>query len=146
MPPVVIAEARQHWAPPNHDIFKLVPEDFEAYASHLYAQMGSPIVTLETFWDVYRQLFDLFHALPHAIHVLETVQDRHDDLIISQTIDAPVELLPGQADWRGEDQGAFMAGHGGNNVLDDVAEGEEGEEDDHLFVLFPGEDDVDEPY
>jgi hypothetical protein len=51
------------WAPPDHEVFNLVPAGFDHYATHHWEQLGSPEVTIVTFWDVFVALVDSFQGL-----------------------------------------------------------------------------------
>jgi hypothetical protein len=44
------------YAPPDHPIFELVPLIFHQRVDRFYNEAGSPVITSDTFWDVYRGL------------------------------------------------------------------------------------------
>jgi hypothetical protein len=70
--PQAIHEVRRLYAPPEHSVFELVPPTFKGLAQQLYADMGSPAVSRDNVWDVYRELlhrFRLLEALPPDYHV-----------------------------------------------------------------------------
>ncbi|KAJ7751758.1 hypothetical protein DFH07DRAFT_1032206 [Mycena maculata] len=46
------------YGPKDHEIFQLVPPDFQAIITEMYVQLGQPPVTRESCWDVYLQLLD----------------------------------------------------------------------------------------
>ncbi|OJA11665.1 hypothetical protein AZE42_12477 [Rhizopogon vesiculosus] len=47
----------------EHPVFDLVPPTFEQYAQHLYASLGKPQVSSDSFWNVYQLLLVLFQAM-----------------------------------------------------------------------------------
>jgi hypothetical protein len=54
----LIEDAERQWAPPTDPVFSLVPTQCEEHISLVYAQLGSPEVGYQSFWDVYNQLHD----------------------------------------------------------------------------------------
>jgi hypothetical protein len=44
------------YAPPDDDVFQLVPPIFEEHVVQVYNDVGKPPVTDETFWDVYSRM------------------------------------------------------------------------------------------
>ncbi|KAF5377194.1 hypothetical protein D9615_006459 [Tricholomella constricta] len=62
--PELFDEIKKEWAPPNDPVFRLVPSTFDNQASALYAAIGHPTVSSSTFWPVYQEMLDAFHALP----------------------------------------------------------------------------------
>ena len=56
-------EAR--YAPPDHPVFELVPQAFHEHVSNLYTVIGQPEVTIETFWDIFRDLLEHLHERPN---------------------------------------------------------------------------------
>ncbi|KAI0089513.1 hypothetical protein BDY19DRAFT_864419, partial [Irpex rosettiformis] len=56
IPPDMLAEARQQWAPPDDPVFQLTPPAFDYVAQQEYAQLGSPVVNGNSFWTIYVQL------------------------------------------------------------------------------------------
>ncbi|KAH9895573.1 hypothetical protein C8Q73DRAFT_644418 [Cubamyces lactineus] len=64
VPDDLFDHVQQRWAPPDHSVFQLVPQDFDALAQRVYVAMGSPIVTSATAWDVYVALLGALRRLP----------------------------------------------------------------------------------
>lgn len=56
VPPVLLDEMEQLYAPPDHPVFTLVPPTFHECVTELYLSIGEPEVTVRTFWDVYLNL------------------------------------------------------------------------------------------
>ncbi|KAJ6504737.1 hypothetical protein C8R47DRAFT_1038046 [Mycena vitilis] len=54
------------FAPSDHEVFQLTPPAFDHWANVYYEQMGSPVVTHTSFWDVYVGLRNLFTRGPDA--------------------------------------------------------------------------------
>ncbi|KAF8957939.1 hypothetical protein BDZ97DRAFT_1669109, partial [Flammula alnicola] len=46
----------QLYAPPDDPVFELVPPTFAYYTQIMYDDMGTPAVTGESVWDIYRGL------------------------------------------------------------------------------------------
>ncbi len=59
------------WAPPEHEVFKLVPDKFSAIVQKVYADIGRPNTTISSFWDIYLQLLE-------GIQKVELVPDFSD--------------------------------------------------------------------
>ena len=54
------------YAPPEHPVFQLTPPLFDDMAQKLYANLGRPAVSSETFWDVYTALLNSVRAVDDA--------------------------------------------------------------------------------
>lgn len=71
--PDAIEDVRQLYAPPDHDVFVLVPMDFATMINKVYVQMGSPVIAVNTVWDVYLALYDslmvAMNVIPVDVHV-----------------------------------------------------------------------------
>jgi len=81
------------WAPRNLPVFQLVPPAFEEHANVLYAKLGKPAVSSESFWLVYKKLLSVFQDLA-ASSSLDEAALADDDGIL----DEEVPLLPGLRD------------------------------------------------
>ncbi|KAG2345352.1 hypothetical protein BDR05DRAFT_975131 [Suillus weaverae] len=51
------------YAPSDHPVFDLVPPSFEQHAQYLYASLGKPQVSSDSFWNVYQMLLAQFQAI-----------------------------------------------------------------------------------
>jgi hypothetical protein len=69
--PEAIEHVRQLYAPAEDSVFELVPPVFDNFAKVLYQSMGSPSVTSENVWDIYRELLFRFEHLDEAIECVE---------------------------------------------------------------------------
>ena len=58
VPPQILDEMEQLYAPPDHPVFVLVPPAFHERATELYRSIGEPEVTVATFWDIYHSLLE----------------------------------------------------------------------------------------
>ncbi|CAK5265456.1 unnamed protein product [Mycena citricolor] len=67
--PIGIEKVRQMYAPPDHDVFLLVPPDFEIAILDIYAKLNSPIVDRDSCWDVYLQLLNRLKELDQLNNV-----------------------------------------------------------------------------
>jgi hypothetical protein len=54
----LIEDAERQWAPPNDAVFHLVPPRCGEHISTVYAELGSPGVEFQSFWQVYNQVRD----------------------------------------------------------------------------------------
>ncbi|KAJ7617636.1 hypothetical protein DFH06DRAFT_966509, partial [Mycena polygramma] len=54
--PNAINDVRGVFAPPENEVFQLVPPDFQDIIAQIYMDIGQPPVTRASCWDVYRQL------------------------------------------------------------------------------------------
>ncbi|KAJ7650764.1 hypothetical protein FB45DRAFT_820169 [Roridomyces roridus] len=63
--PDAIAQVRQLYAPPDHEVFALVPADFQELAMQFYNEISipPPPVTRDNVWDVYLFILHRFEAL-----------------------------------------------------------------------------------
>ena len=57
-----IEDVRQLYAPPDHEVFLLVPMDFATTINEVYVRVGSPVIAVDTVWNVYRALHDTLMA------------------------------------------------------------------------------------
>jgi hypothetical protein len=89
---------RQIYAPPDHPVFLLVPQEFSQQASLFMAELGSPPVTGDNVWNVYADLLMCFQSIERdeGIHKLLAAQlplpGDGDNLIGSE--DLPIVDLP----------------------------------------------------
>jgi hypothetical protein len=60
VPTDLVDRLEAEFAPPDHPVFQLTPPLFHARAGALYASIGSPAITFQTFWDTYRRLLQCF--------------------------------------------------------------------------------------
>ncbi|KAF7312964.1 hypothetical protein MKEN_00981000 [Mycena kentingensis (nom. inval.)] len=72
--PARVQQIRDLLAPSNHEVFKLVPDDFAVLAMEFYSMIGSPRVTRVNVWDVYRGILEHFEHL-NALHNIPTQLD-----------------------------------------------------------------------
>ncbi|KAG2353943.1 hypothetical protein BDR07DRAFT_1173064, partial [Suillus spraguei] len=86
-------EVEAIYAPPEHPVCDLVPPSFDQHAQYLYASLGKPQVSSDSFWNVYQMLLAQFQAI-----------EGDDDLtiLLSQGVvepeDEDVPLLPSLQD------------------------------------------------
>jgi len=57
---------RTLYAPADDPVFELVPETFGQYADTLYKSMGSPVISWQNVWDIYKELLFRFEHLDKA--------------------------------------------------------------------------------
>ncbi|KAJ7765932.1 hypothetical protein DFH07DRAFT_1014518 [Mycena maculata] len=60
---------RALYAPPDHEVFQLVPPDFHAIITQMYAEIGQPAVTRESCWNIYLQLLGKFRILDNLYNI-----------------------------------------------------------------------------
>ncbi|KAJ7840173.1 hypothetical protein B0H14DRAFT_2587571 [Mycena olivaceomarginata] len=73
--PIAIAEVRNLYAPPDHDVFELVPRDFAIIVGQIYQQLGQPSVTRTNGWDVYMDILTRFQHLD-SLHGVPAERDK----------------------------------------------------------------------
>ncbi|CAK5263848.1 unnamed protein product [Mycena citricolor] len=75
--PIGIEKVRQMYAPPDHDVFLLVPPDFEIAILDIYAKLNSPIVDRDSCWDVYLQLLNCLKELDQLNDIDQSADARN---------------------------------------------------------------------
>ena len=95
----------QQWAPRDLPVFQLVPPAFDEQANVLYTNIGCPVVSSSTFWDVYKQLLSAFRALPTIPLLDEAVS------AAACVEDVEIPLLSGLRDLRYGDDGIGDLGY-----------------------------------
>ncbi|CAK5263853.1 unnamed protein product [Mycena citricolor] len=118
-----IDAVRQEYASPDHDIFNLVPPDFDALISGFYQEIGKPAVNRETCWEIYHQLLDRFEHL-EEIHNMESNVDELWGFALIQAEDQYLNeiqpILNLRPLWGDEDiVGFYVGGVNGGEGLDD---------------------------
>jgi hypothetical protein len=93
-PPQLFDELEQLFAPPEHEVFQLVPALFDQWASKFYDEMGGPQVTDETFWPIFVALRQHFMSNNDAMMEVQPVFDDYPNSV--QRIEAEhIELMAG---------------------------------------------------
>jgi hypothetical protein len=123
----------QLYAPPDDPVFELVPTTFAHYIQTLYENMGSPAVTGENVWDIYRGLVQRLEELQVAMDNLNADSDSdyldcidqwevNEGLMEGADEEPPYPLIDGQ-DLRGgydnprEDGTVYLGGVNGGDGL-----------------------------
>jgi hypothetical protein len=83
------------YAPPDHPVFKLVPPIFDARAQAFYAEIGEPVLTIESFWPTYRLLLRSFHEHCVASPEFQVLLSTHEENCRSIHEEPPLEIQPG---------------------------------------------------
>lgn len=65
VPSELFDEMEVRFAPPDHPVFELVPPPFHEYVSSIYTAIGQPEVTIDTFWNVFRDLLERLREGPN---------------------------------------------------------------------------------
>ncbi|KZO89549.1 hypothetical protein CALVIDRAFT_569823 [Calocera viscosa TUFC12733] len=111
VPAEMINQVATLFAPPEHEVFQLVPERFEKQAKTLFDELGHPAVDRESFWAIYLMMLEGFMSLPEA-EAVALWEDVHSNEAREETIQCEfMDVLPGLA-VRG---GPAMVGHAGKN-------------------------------
>ncbi|KAI0694588.1 hypothetical protein BC835DRAFT_1306221 [Cytidiella melzeri] len=58
-----LREVRNHFAPPDHSVFHIVPPAFASRAVQFYGEAGLPVVNQDNAWDTYRILLAHFWSI-----------------------------------------------------------------------------------
>jgi hypothetical protein len=75
----VFDEMAEIYAPPDHPVFQLVPPLFDELANKHYAAIGEPIVTSDTFWDIYHNVLECFrHSADEELNGILADSDRQE--------------------------------------------------------------------
>ncbi|KAJ7086295.1 hypothetical protein C8R43DRAFT_1092660 [Mycena crocata] len=88
--PESISHVRNLYAPPDHEVFELVPKDFADLAAGFYFELGQPPVMRTNVWDIYMALLcqfqqmDNLHQVPEQLdnrwgYALTIARDDHED-------------------------------------------------------------------
>lgn len=93
VPPELLDEMEALYAPPDHPVFELVPLAFHEHVSNIYAAIGQPEVTVDTFWDIFRNLLGRLHEgldehLTEIITHYKTHGQELDDMPLLPNMDA----------------------------------------------------------
>jgi hypothetical protein len=76
-----VQESRRLYANPDHPVFQLVPPDFQAMAEGIYSALGSPNLTKNNVWDVYKAMYGVFQqidSLPAQVEIWVQERERTD--------------------------------------------------------------------
>ncbi|KAJ7630220.1 hypothetical protein FB45DRAFT_1150186 [Roridomyces roridus] len=93
--PEMFDEMEAQFAPPDHEVFLLVPPEFQYWAGVYYDAMGCPEVTHRTFWDIYRELLDYFNQVSDVEVDLQIPLSSHNETL-RRVDEEDVPVLPGQ--------------------------------------------------
>jgi hypothetical protein len=139
VPPALFDEMEALYAPPDHPVFELVPPAFHEHVSNLYAAIGQPEVTIETFWDIFRNLLERLHEGSDE-HLTEIITHNdathiHDDMPLMPDMEAfrlgrPLDLGPNTDYIGGLDNHAFTDSREPSPEFADFTEEEEDNDDD----------------
>ena len=113
---------KDQYVPCDYTIFELTPPIFHEHASTFYEEMGSPAITIDTFWHSYCQLLQCFFDVTNPDQPLASVLAGHFgtiDLVNEEN----VALLPGMKELR----------HGGKVIEDDK---DVGNKSDPKYAVF----------
>ncbi|KAJ7719745.1 hypothetical protein B0H16DRAFT_1336478, partial [Mycena metata] len=92
VPTELFNEMEAQWAPPTDPVFDLAPPVFTTKIVAIYESLGSPAVSSTNFWEVYSQLLNSIIPIQEELSAAIHEQDN--------AFDAPIELLPEQAELR----------------------------------------------
>ena len=117
----------QLYAPPEDPVFELVPATFAHYTQIIYENMGSPTVTGENVWDIYRELVHRLEELQGAMDYADYLDciehwEVNEDLMEGADEEPPYPLIDGQ-DLRGgyenprQDGTVYLGGVNGGDGL-----------------------------
>ncbi|KAK7016029.1 hypothetical protein R3P38DRAFT_3321518 [Favolaschia claudopus] len=144
--PEAVAHVRNLYAPPDHDVFQLVPEGFAILATEFYAEINSPPITRSNVWDVYMEILlrfehlDNVHRVPENFdecwgYALTIARDDHED---------DMALLPNLTPLESDPDNYYMGGVNNGRGLDDSQEAHLDEMMENDDPLPPGVNDIEE--
>ncbi|KAJ7807137.1 hypothetical protein B0H14DRAFT_3152660 [Mycena olivaceomarginata] len=131
--PIAIAEVRNLYAPPDHDVFELVPRDFAIIVGQIYQQLGQLSVTRTNCWDIYMDILTRFQHLD-SLHGVPAEKDEQWGYALTMARDGykdDIELIPNLrplyngADVIGPDGTYYMGGVRNGLGLDAMIERDE---------------------
>ena len=111
VPPELLDEVEAQYAPPNHPVFQLAPQAFDQRAHDLYADIGEPVVSSDTFWDIYRQLLQRFHESESDHELLPIITAHSEDMQTLEEENAQMDLLPNMKPFRNGNNIVGPCGH-----------------------------------
>jgi hypothetical protein len=115
VPSELFDEVEAKYAPPDHPVFELVPPPFHDRAVGLYAKMGQPSVSSDTFWDIYCELLQRFREVESNAAlslIIETHRNAMDQIELENT--KKMELLPNMKAFR---NGSNLVGPKGHRYI-----------------------------
>ena len=131
--PEAIHYIEQLYTPPDNPIFELVPATFAHYTQMMYDNMGSPAITGETVWDVYRELVQCLEELQDAMEYADYMDcidqwEVNEELMegpqagVDDASEPPYPLIKDQNLWGGydnprEDGTVYLGGVNGGDGL-----------------------------
>ena len=131
------------YAPPNHPVFRLVPALFDARADGYYENSGRPIITSDTFWDVYRDILAQFQRSSLDAELETVLRTASEQETAAFNDDMPVlpNMTPfrcGAAIMRRENQDQYMGGLTSSGSTSNVAQ------DERRYADFTTDDEDDD--
>jgi len=94
------------FAPPDYEVFQLTPPAFNQHATLFYNSLGQPQISHDSFWDIYRQILQLFQVnegqpedIGSSVNTLAKELDSHFDTI-AHISNEEVSLLLGMEELR----------------------------------------------
>jgi hypothetical protein len=70
----ILDAARDEWAPDDDPVFQLVPPLFQEIISSCYAAIGRPVVSFDTFWDIYLHLREAIEEGPVSQQITTEIE------------------------------------------------------------------------
>ncbi|KAJ3925361.1 MAG: hypothetical protein NXY57DRAFT_967953 [Lentinula lateritia] len=146
VPDSLLQKMETKYAPPDHAVFQLTPPEFNQRAVYfLRHTLGSPEINMDSFWDVYQNLLDLFRS--ETINNTLLGNELQEFLVAEEQIDSEVvELMEGQAELRyngrvigdaDEEMDNSFFHHDSENYLEvDITDDEEEELEDSSSMLI----------
>jgi len=93
--PAHVKTVEEMYAPADHPVFVLVPPSFAAFAAEFYVLMGSPRVSRNTAWPVYRGILAAFKALdPQVLYAHNAEWQLNVDRAVNPGSWEKNELIP----------------------------------------------------
>lgn len=98
----LLDEIQRLYAPPDDPVFKLVPDEFAESVGAAYDAIDRPLVTKESFWDVYCNVLQLLNDTAPTEHLEEVLTACISSEEAAE--DNDIELLAGLRDLRPGDE------------------------------------------
>jgi hypothetical protein len=67
VPDNLFDEMEAVWSSPDHPVFQLTSATFETLVADVYNSVGAPVITSDSFWDIYRDMKEGFVQLEDEV-------------------------------------------------------------------------------
>ncbi|KAG2140564.1 hypothetical protein DEU56DRAFT_734950, partial [Suillus clintonianus] len=105
----VLDHVRDLYIDPSHVVFDFVLHLFSEFMEHCYTELGHPLVTRQTAWDVYLRLLTIVQVSEEIPHHIKLYDEAEQELTILLLIENHQELP-----YREDGNGTYYMGRVGS--------------------------------